>query len=559
MIKAKIVSSLTKVFIDQKFEEFNELKSISALLGERLSLQLVTEYIKDEGDDVFLQKKWAKPVLSGTLAEHAVLRRVDNVAAEHLYAPELDDGHLERTAPGLYPDVLSPLSYGGKITVKCGCPTSTWIEIEIPKDKCIAGMSELKFELFDDDGNKLTEVKIDINVIGAELPEQTLIVTDWFHCDSLASYYDCEVFSDKHFEIIEKFARMAYKNGMNMILTPTFTPPLDTAVGGERLTTQLVGVTVNDGVYSFDFTLFDRWVDMCDKIGFKYLEIAHLFTQWGAAHAPKVMATVDGEYKKIFGWETDATSPEYVNFIRQFLTELLLHTKKSGNDGRLMFHISDEPDEKHAESYLAAKNSVADILKGYPIMDALSSFDIYKRGIVDMPIPVNDHIEPFIEAGVEGLWTYYCCGQIVDVSNRLLCMSGARNRSIGMQMYKYDIVGFLHWGYNFYNNQFSCDDVMPYTNLSGDHWVPAGDPFCVYPANHGTPLESPRLVNFHEAIQDMRALTLCEKHYPKAEIIAEIEKILGKELKFSVCAYDEDTMLKIRQRINEMIEQAVKI
>lgn len=29
---------------------------------------------------------------------------------------------------------------------------------------------------------------------------------------------------------------------MNMLYTPLFTPPLDTAVGGERMTVQLVGM-----------------------------------------------------------------------------------------------------------------------------------------------------------------------------------------------------------------------------------------------------------------------------------------------------------------------------
>ena len=61
---------------------------------------------------------------------------------------------------------------------------------------------------------------------------------------------------------------------------------------------------------------------MCDRVGIKYFEISHLFTQWGVKAAPKVMATVDGEYKQIFGWDTVSTSDEYRAFLRQFLTEM---------------------------------------------------------------------------------------------------------------------------------------------------------------------------------------------------------------------------------------------
>jgi hypothetical protein len=51
--------------------------------------------------------------------------------------------------------------------------------------------------------------------------------------------------------------------------------------------------------------------------------LSHLFTQWGAAHAPKIMATVDGTYRRLFGWETDAISDEYVGFLEAFAAELV--------------------------------------------------------------------------------------------------------------------------------------------------------------------------------------------------------------------------------------------
>ncbi len=558
MIKAKFISSLSRAFIDTKFDDLNTLVNISALKGERLSIQLVTEYIKDEGEEAGIQKKHLSPICKGELAEYASLRRVDNVAVELPCVPEVTDEHFERTAPGLYPDVLAPLTFNSTLIAKRNITSAVWIDIEIPEDTCHTGHSVFTVELMYADGSPAASASIDINVINAVLPEQTLLFTNWFHCDCLAEYYDCEPFGERHWQIVENFARAAHRNGLNVILTPTFTPPLDTQVGGERLTTQLVGVRACGGKYSFDFSLVDRWVDMCDRIGIKYFEIAHIFTQWGAKHAPKIMATVDGEYKKIFGWETDASSEEYISFIRQFLTEFIAHMKKNGNDKRCMFHISDEPELKHLEFYMNAKNSVADVLEGYTIMDALSNFEFYKKGIVETPIPVNDSIEPFLEAGVKGLWTYYCWAQSKGVSNRLVAMPPARNRSIGMQMYKYDIVGFLHWGFNFYNNQFSLDGIEPYTNISADHWVPAGDAYSVYPGPHGMPKESPRLAVFHEGLQDMRAMQLCETYYKKEEIVAEIEKILGTTLTFSVCAYDESTMLKIRERINSMIEAKVK-
>ena len=557
MLKTKLISSLSRVFVDSKLDDFTSINKMYALKGERISFQLVHSRILEEGEGIYDYREMFTPKFSGELAKYVTVREVKNVGVELPVIVGDTDEYYERTEPGLYPDVLQPLHYGGKTIAKTAFPTSLWIDVTIPADAEEVGVNELKIEMISERGGVKSEDVLTIEVLNATLPEQELILTQWFHCDCLANYYDVEVWSEKHWEIIENFARVAHKNGINLLLTPTFTPPLDTQIGGERLTTQLVGVTVENGKYSFNFELLDRWIDMCDRIGIKYLEIAHFFTQWGAKHAPKVMATVDGEYKKIFGWETDACSDEYVTFLRTFIKEFLAYMKKNGNDKRCFFHISDEPQLEHLEFYRNAKNSVADLLDGYIIMDALSNYDFFEQGIVETPIPCNDHIKHFIEHNVPDLWTYYCCGQRVNVSNRLLAMPSWRNRSIGMQMYKYDIVGFLQWGYNFYSNQFSVDDVEPYTDSSGEHWVPAGDTYSVYPAPRGKVYESLRIVVFHDAVQDIGAMKLCESLYSKEEVVAEIEKLLGETLTFEVCAKSEETMLAIRQRINEMIKAKI--
>jgi len=153
------------------------------------------------------------------------------------------------------------------------------------------------------DGTVWDSTSFVLDIIDAALPEQELINTRWLHCDCLCEYYKTESFDEKHWEIIENYIKTAVKRGNNMILTPIFTPPVDTAVGGERKTVQLVGVSIDNGEYSFDFTLLDRWIELCNRLGVKYFEFSHFFTQWGAAHSPKIMAKVDGVYKKIFGWK----------------------------------------------------------------------------------------------------------------------------------------------------------------------------------------------------------------------------------------------------------------
>ena len=79
----------------------------------------------------------------------------------------------------------------------------------------------------------------------------------------------------------------------------------------------------------------------------------------------------------------------------------------------------------------------------------------------------------------------------------------------------------------------------------------------VYPDSDGTPLESIRLMALEEALQDLRALELCESLYSRETVIAAVESVLGEPISFRRCARSEEEMLQIRSVINEMIEKAL--
>ena len=552
MLKTKLVSSLEKVFIDDKIDSFSTADSITVLKGERLSVQLL--YI-DEGPDYSMP--WRTLVdlnLGGSLAEYVTVRDVRNVPIDRPVNPEKYDDQYLRTTPGIYPDLLTPLRYGGKVVPGRDKLRSLWIEIE--PDGKIDGEQELTITL-SCEGINVTHT-LSVNIIPAELPKNGINFTQWFYCDCLAGYYNVPAWSERHWEIVENFARLYAKRGRNMIYTPLLTPALNVLPPFERTPSQLVDITVTDGKYTFGFDKVDRWVDMCDRLGIEYLEISHFFDQHRAAHSAKVYATVDGEIKQIFTWDTLSDDPEYVHFLRQMVSAFIDHMKKRGDDKRCLYHISDEPYLDYIDHYTKIKNSIADIVKDYPIMDALSDYDFYKTGSVPMPVPTTESVIQFVEAGVPNLWTYYACCQLVGYSNCYVAMPSWRTRSLGMQLFKYNIAGFLHWGFNYYNNRASGDAINPYLDLGGEDWVPAGDTFMVYPAQDGTPLESIRAITMDEVMQDIRAMRLAEQYTSHGAVVKAMEDALGREITFDRCAETADEMLLVRNAVNEIIKQYAK-
>ena len=57
-----------------------------------------------------------------------------------------------------------------------------------------------------------------------------------------------------------------------------------------RTTVQLIDVYQEENGYTFSFEKLERWLELCERCRIRYLEFSHLFTQWGAGHAPKIMA-----------------------------------------------------------------------------------------------------------------------------------------------------------------------------------------------------------------------------------------------------------------------------
>ncbi|NYE03429.1 hypothetical protein F4694_000148 [Bacillus niacini] len=539
----RCLSSLTKVFADQELKD-QDFNKGSALLNESYSFQVAYK-------SRTLVKN-IKVKVNSAFHDKITVRSVGLVPSELPCYHDHDDLILKST-PGLYPDPLYPIHAKDGLIAFPEQWRSVWITVDLQGDSN-PGRYTIDVSFEKENGECLGKQAFELEVIAAELPKQKLIHTEWFHTDCLATHYHVDVFSEEHWRRIGQFVQMAAKHGMNMILTPLFTPPLDTAVGGERPTVQLVDVEKSGETFHFHFEKLKRWIDLCSKQGIEYFEFSHLFTQWGAKHAPKIVGIENGEFKQFFGWETDAAGVEYRGFLQQFLPSLLEFINENALEDQCFFHVSDEPHLPQVESYENASRILQEYVKDFPVIDALSDYTFYEKGLVQTPIPSNDHIQPFLENGVENLWTYYCCAQYKKVANRFFSMPSFRNRVLGIQLYKYKISGFLHWGYNFWYAQYSKKAIDPFKNTDANHAFPSGDAFLVYPGEDG-PIESIRLEVLNEALQDLRALQLLESLVGREQVLTFLEEGLDYEITFDQYPQDQEWYLLKREQMNNKIKE----
>ena len=147
MLVTKIISSLEKVFLDDKIEKFTALEKVSALKGERLSFQLAYgfSYDNEHSETTYLR---LSVKVEGELSEYANIRHVENVAVKKPLSRHAYDAQYLRSTPGLYPDMLEELRYNNSIVTLGDVTEALWIELNIPENTDKIGKSKLAVVLF---------------------------------------------------------------------------------------------------------------------------------------------------------------------------------------------------------------------------------------------------------------------------------------------------------------------------------------------------------------------------------------------------------------------------
>lgn len=547
-IMIKQMSSLKKIrnTEDMKKGEINKKLMFG---GETFSYQ--TALYSEDKIDVGLS-------VESLLKDYIKLYLVKNVMMDYPIEPFSRDEDFLTKEPGVMPDLLLPAEEQNNCVRLSGGVAAVWIEINIPKNfKAGEYPVKIKFSgmnIYNNDEKFEAEQLMNIEVAAADIPEQSTIFTQWFHTDCIAAVHNAEIYSEKHWELIDKYMSLAAKLGMNMILTPVITPPLDTEIGGFRPNVQLVKIEKKNEKYIFDFSKLERWISLCRKNGIKYYEISHLFSQWGLKYSPNISVSEDGKEKYIFGWHVPARDKSYKDFLEQFIPALVKILHSEGIEKQCFFHLSDEPSKEHVDDYRYAYEIVKPLIGECRIMDALSDVDFYENGLLSTPVTATSHIEPFLEKNIKNQWAYYCCAQDFKVGNRFMAMPSYRNRILGLQIYKFGIEGFLQWGYNFYFSQHSKYLINPYITSSSDRAFPSGDPFSVYPGND-RPLPSLRALIFREALQDVEICRMLEKYEGKEKVIELIEQEAGEKITFSEYPGNEEFIIRVMEKIAARIKK----
>lgn len=519
MLELFLVSSLQKIFSDTT--NLHLENQGECFLDELHNFQLVLRSETDEEIELITQTDLTIDLYSQGFVKGTP-------------APQKGDGYYipEKT---VFPDPLFPVT--GKIKLEKGKTAALWV---VCRDLS-AGRHKIVFTAKD------KSVEYALNVFDCNIAASPVPVTNWIHVDCICDKHGVEPFTNDFYAAFDKYLELYILGGNSMILTPVFTPPLDTKVGTYRRTCQLVVVKKEKGKYRFDFKKLKYFMDFCRARGIEYFEFSHLLSQWGGKFCPKIE---DENGKLLFGWKDKSSGKRYKRFLRYYLRALVLFLKQSGYEKNCYLHLSDEPNGKFVGQYIRKSKFVYKYVGKIKTIDAVNASALFNIDSLDVPtVATFDYYKMtqkpknwFLYYGGWGCWARH--------TNRFLHLPLQRARVLGYQLFLTGASGFLHWGFNFYHSQFSIRKINPYEETDAGGAFPSGDSFIVYPTENGaTP--SLRLFTMREAMQDFYALKRLERLYGK-EFALKLLKDWGMD-GLSVYEGEIGWHVDLRKKINEYI------
>lgn len=142
-----------------------------------------------------------------------------------------------------------------------GVAQPLWLKVRVPED---APPGDYRGKLaIHVGGFKLVEVAVHLRVVGWKVPDRRQFRT---HVgliqspDSVALYYNVPLWSERHWKFLEKSFALLGEVGNKTVHIPLI---CRTNFGNEE--TMVRWVKQSDGTYSYDFTVFDRYMDLAQK------------------------------------------------------------------------------------------------------------------------------------------------------------------------------------------------------------------------------------------------------------------------------------------------------
>ena len=360
-------------------------------------------------------------------------------------------------------------------------------------------------------------LQLKLQVINRTLPSPQQWVTNldlWQNPYAVARYYKVPLWSKEHFDAMRPIMKMLADAGQYSITTSIMHKPWNgqTEDHYDSMVTRIKHI---DGTWTFDYAVFDRYVDfMMNDVGINRLIACYTMIPWDLRFDYYDEATNRMKFVKAKPGDN-----AYTEYWGTFLRDFAKHLRQKGWFDKTCIAM----DERPMKDMQAAIKVIKDADKDYKISLAGIYHEEIERDLYYYCIAYGHDFPQDVLARrrAEGkISTYYtCCTE--GFPNTFTFSPPAEAAWMAVHALGGDYDGYLRWSYNSWTRD-------PLRDSRFRSWA-AGDTYCMYPG----PRSSIRFERLIEGLQICEKIVQMRKEYTRTGQKAKLQKLNKMVKKFT--------------------------
>jgi hypothetical protein len=450
-----------------------------------------------------------------------------------------------------------------------------WIEVELGKDVkpgvYVSEISVYGHSMFEDE-TLLRTLTFELQVVDAVLsdPEDYSFYLDlWQHNSNIARKYDLELWSDKHFAVMENYVASLAALGQKAITVVVSEIPwsgqasfYDRIEPANMYEYSIVKVIrTENGDWKYDFEALNAYVDLCMKYGInREIEVFGLLNIWVFEDAGFGRVIPDySDAIRIRYFDENTRTYQYIKEkkeLERYVAALENNFKQRGWIDKVRI-LADEPvDMEKFTSRLSALREMAPSFRYKVALDHAEFIGLNMEGLVDFVLNLNcmsGEQEQILalRQNIQGTLSFYV-GCTHKYPNTLITSPLLESRLMPWLAWYWNIDGFLRWSYTVWPND-------PLNKISYHYpFFPAGDTNFVYPGRDGKPMLTLRYKLLQKGIRDYEIMSsYVRRGGDREKLLQRMNKVFlwqeSKEMHPSARRKQEELFSQSNQDYEEII------
>lgn len=403
-----------------------------------------------------------------------------------------------------------------------------WLTVNIPAD-AKPGVYKSSVEVVAK-GAKIT-LPFEVEVVGQTLhpvDQWTYHLDLWQHPSAVARIRNLEMWSDEHFEALkEEFALLA--NAGQKVITTTLNRDPWGSQTFDDYESMIIWTHKKDGSWSYDYTVFDRYVELMMSLGVKKQINCYSMLPWNNR-----ICWYEEKDNVFLEKSRGPDHKDYESLWGPFLTDFVKHLKEKGWL-EITNIAADERSPEDMEVVIRIMNKYAPEL-GFAMADNHASYrrisNVRDCCVAQRQLYLTQ--EEIDERRAKGYVTtfYVCCSTFFP--NTWTFAQPWESELLSWHALSKDYDGQLRWAYNSWPHRPEYDSRFR-------RWG-SGDTFQVYPYARSTM----RFERFRDGIEAFEKVHILRKKYPDNPALKPLEDHLDKMagLKLTDTGLPWDEMMK---------------